>query len=215
MTDPLVSSVCVSPWIRKYNKRRDKIKKQKNGNKWGGSTWADSYSAASGRGRDKAGRSGRVTRVSSLRTPGNFSRGPGWVLNQCVVLREAWPRLWTNLEHDLVLYTSRSRPWNLKCESLKYRYTNLKYCWLPEFPHPPPLLRLRHDIFSGAVHRNLPYGALNIFHAGGSVVGVGVICTYTHAYYYVCLCLLCLLWTLLICCYFCYFYYLYYCFIIW
>ena len=45
---------------------------------------------------------------------------------------------------------------------------------LPEFPHPPPLLRPLYDIFSGAVHIDRPYGALIIFHTGGSVVGVGV-----------------------------------------
>ena len=45
---------------------------------------------------------------------------------------------------------------------------------LPKPPHPPPLSRPRHDIFSGAVFIDRPYGALNIFHTGGSVVGVGV-----------------------------------------
>ena len=42
------------------------------------------------------------------------------------------------------------------------------------FPHPPPLSCHRYDIFSGAVHVKLHYDALNIFHTGGSVVGVGV-----------------------------------------
>ena len=41
-------------------------------------------------------------------------------------------------------------------------------------PHPPPLLRPRYDIFSWAVHIDRPYGALKVFHTGGSVVGVGV-----------------------------------------
>ena len=40
--------------------------------------------------------------------------------------------------------------------------------------HPPQLSRPRYDIFSWAVHIVRPYGALNIFHTGGSVVGVGV-----------------------------------------
>ena len=39
---------------------------------------------------------------------------------------------------------------------------------------PPPLSPLQYDIFSWAVHIDRPYGALNIFHTGGSVVGVGV-----------------------------------------
>ena len=45
---------------------------------------------------------------------------------------------------------------------------------LPLFPRPPPLSWPRYDIFSGAVHINRPYGDLNIFHTGGSVVGVGL-----------------------------------------
>ena len=32
----------------------------------------------------------------------------------------------------------------------------------------------RYDIFSAAVHVDRPYGALDIFNTGGSVVGVGV-----------------------------------------
>ena len=43
------------------------------------------------------------------------------------------------------------------------------------FPHPPPLSRPRYDIFSGAVRIKRLCGALNIFHTGGSVVGVGVV----------------------------------------
>ena len=46
---------------------------------------------------------------------------------------------------------------------------------LPKIPPPPPLSRPRYDIFSGAVHIDLPHGALVIFHTGGSVVGVGVV----------------------------------------
>ena len=42
------------------------------------------------------------------------------------------------------------------------------------FPHPAPLSWRRYDIFSGAVHIKLHYDALNIFHTGGSVEGVGV-----------------------------------------
>ena len=38
----------------------------------------------------------------------------------------------------------------------------------------PPLLRPLYGIFSRAVHIDRPYGALVIFHTGGSVVGVGV-----------------------------------------
>ena len=33
---------------------------------------------------------------------------------------------------------------------------------------------LQYDILSGAVHRCRPYGALEMFHTGGSVLGVGV-----------------------------------------
>ena len=48
------------------------------------------------------------------------------------------------------------------------------YISLPKVPPPPPLSRPRYDIFSWAVHIDRPYGALIIFHTGGSVVGVGV-----------------------------------------
>ena len=39
---------------------------------------------------------------------------------------------------------------------------------------PTPLSRPWYDIFSGAVHIKRPHGALEQFHAGGSVVGLGV-----------------------------------------
>ena len=38
----------------------------------------------------------------------------------------------------------------------------------------PPGPTIMYDIFSGAVHIDRPYGALNIFHTEGSVVGVVV-----------------------------------------
>ena len=56
-----------------------------------------------------------------------------------------------------------------------YVYTYIISYLLPRFPHPPPLSRPRYDIFSWAVHVDRPYGALNMFHTGGSVVGVGVV----------------------------------------
>ena len=46
------------------------------------------------------------------------------------------------------------------------------------FPAPPS--RPWHDILSRAVHKNQPYGALNISHTEGSVVGVGGIVHYEH-----------------------------------
>ena len=45
----------------------------------------------------------------------------------------------------------------------------------PNLPPPPPLSRLRYDIFSGVVHIKRPCEALKIYHTGGSVVGVGVV----------------------------------------
>jgi len=39
---------------------------------------------------------------------------------------------------------------------------------------PTPTITPLHVIFSRAVHIILPYGALNICHTGGSVVGLGV-----------------------------------------
>ena len=41
-------------------------------------------------------------------------------------------------------------------------------------PHPPPLSQPWYDICSWAVHIDRPYGALKIFHTGGSVLGVVV-----------------------------------------
>ena len=38
---------------------------------------------------------------------------------------------------------------------------------------PTPTITARYDILSGAVHTKLPYETLNIYHTGGSVVGVG------------------------------------------
>ena len=40
---------------------------------------------------------------------------------------------------------------------------------------PTPLSRPWYDIFSGAVHIKRTCGDLNIFHTGGSVVGVGMV----------------------------------------
>ena len=54
---------------------------------------------------------------------------------------------------------------------------------VPTIPHPPPLSRPRYDIFSWAVHIDRPYGALIIFHTGGSVVGVSYYINYCNSNY--------------------------------
>ena len=65
---------------------------------------------------------------------------------------------------------SRARAHGTLTAATPYRYTP----FTTNKSTPIPLSRPRYDIFSWAVHIDRPYGAVNIFHTGGSVVGVGL-----------------------------------------